>query len=83
MLMTGVQQAQRALRLIATRLSAAGQRLLPHTVIKQHWQTGRENMLCCDGGLVSLGQIVLLLLLLTSSQKKRAHHARQRADKHV
>lgn len=45
MLMTGVQQAQRALRLIATRLSAAGQRLLPHTVIKQHWQTGRENTL--------------------------------------
>lgn len=81
MLMTGVQQAQRALRLIATRLSAAGQRLLPHTVINQHWQTGRENMLRCDGGLVSLGQI--LLLLLTSSQKKRAHQARQRADKHV
>lgn len=45
MLMTGVQQAQRALRLIATRLSAAGQRLLPHTVMKQHWQTGRESIL--------------------------------------
>lgn len=53
MLMTGVQQAQRARRLIATRLSAAGQRLLPHTAINQHWQTGRENMLRCDGGLVS------------------------------
>lgn len=79
MLMTGVQQAQRALRLIATRLSAAGQRLLPHTVIKQHWQTGRENMLRCDGGLGSWGQI----LLLTSSQKERAYKAGQTADKHV
>lgn len=79
MLMTGVQQAQRALRLIATRLSAAGQRLRPHTVINQHWQTGRENMLLCDGGLVSLGQISLPLLLLTSSQKKPAY----KADKHV
>lgn len=81
MLMTGVQQAQRALRLIATRLSAAGQRLLPHTGINQHWQTGRENMLRCDGALVSWGQI--LLLLLTSSQKERAYKAGQRADKHV
>lgn len=35
MLMIGVRQAQQALRLIATRLSAAGQRLLPHTVIDQ------------------------------------------------
>lgn len=77
MLMTGVQQAQRALRLIATRLSAAGQRLLPHTVIDQHWQIGRENMLRCDGGLVSWGQI------LTSSQKKRAYQAGQTADKRV
>lgn len=81
MLMTGVQQAQRTLRLIATRLSAAGQSLLPHTVINQHWQTGRENMLGCDGGLVSWGQI--LLLLPTSSQKKRAYRAGQTADKHV
>ena len=45
MLMIGVRQAQQALRLITTRLSAAGQRPLPHTEIDQHWQTGRENML--------------------------------------
>lgn len=49
MLMTGVQQAQ---GLIAARLSAAGQRLLSHAVMNQHRQTGRENMLRRDGGLV-------------------------------
>ncbi len=45
MLMIGVRQAQQAFRLIATRLSAAGQRPLPLTEIDQHRQTGRENML--------------------------------------
>lgn len=44
MLMIEVQQAQQAFRLIATRLSAAGQRPLPHTVAERRWRTGRENM---------------------------------------
>lgn len=50
MLMIRVRQAQQALRLIATRLSAAGQRLPPHTVIHWHWQRKHVPPLCRMAG---------------------------------
>lgn len=70
MLMIGVRQAQQALRLIATPLSAAGQRPFPHTEIDRHWQTGRENMLIRSPAaahlltdwLVREGQLQIFLL---------------------